>query len=49
VTVAGEQRTFLEDGDEVVLRATAPGPGGTRIGFGEARGRVVPARHGGEV
>ncbi|MFF8457618.1 fumarylacetoacetase [Streptomyces albidoflavus] len=49
VTVAGEQRTFLEDGDEVVLRATAPGPGGTRIGFGEARGRVVPARHGEEV
>lgn len=49
VTVAGERRTFLEDGDEVVLRATAPGPGGTRIGFGEARGRVVPARHGGEV
>ncbi len=49
VTVAGERRTFLEDGDEVVLRATAPGPGGTRIGFGEARGRVLPARHGGEV
>ncbi|MCR0989076.1 fumarylacetoacetase [Streptomyces albidoflavus] len=49
VTVAGEQRTFLEDGDEVVLRATAPGPGGTRIGFGEARGRVVPARQGREV
>ncbi|MGW9326563.1 fumarylacetoacetase [Streptomyces koyangensis] len=48
VTVAGRQRTFLEDGDEVVLRATAPGPGGTRIGFGEARGRVVPARHGRE-
>ncbi|MEU0133967.1 fumarylacetoacetase [Streptomyces sp. NPDC006296] len=46
VTVAGQQRTFLEDGDEVVLRATAPGPGGTRIGFGEARGRVVAARHG---
>ncbi|WP_328659705.1 fumarylacetoacetase [Streptomyces sp. NBC_00334] len=49
VTVAGQERTFLEDGDEVVLRATAPGPGGTRIGFGEARGRVVAARHGGEV
>jgi fumarylacetoacetase len=49
VTVAGRQRTFLEDGDEVVLRATAPGPGGTRIGFGEARGRVVAAKHGREV
>jgi fumarylacetoacetase len=44
VRVAGQQRTFLEDGDEVVLRATAPGPGGVRLGFGEARGRIVPAR-----
>jgi len=43
VTVAGEKRTFLQDGDEVVLRASAPGAGGTRIGFGEARGRVVAA------
>jgi fumarylacetoacetase len=43
VIVAGEQRTFLEDGDEVVLRATAPGIGGARIGFGEARGRILPA------
>ncbi|MET8977173.1 fumarylacetoacetase [Streptomyces sp. NPDC004539] len=41
VTVAGEVRTFLEDGDEVVIRASAPGVGGGRIGFGEARGRVV--------
>ncbi|WP_278258334.1 fumarylacetoacetate hydrolase family protein [Nocardioides convexus] len=32
---------FLEDGDEVVLRATAPGPDGTRIGFGECRGRIA--------
>ncbi|MFF3144319.1 hypothetical protein ACFVRU_22005, partial [Streptomyces sp. NPDC057927] len=48
VTVAGQQRTFLEDGDEVVLRATAPGAGGARIGFGEARGRVVAARQGRE-
>ncbi|GAA4818469.1 fumarylacetoacetase [Nocardioides caeni] len=32
---------FLEDGDEVVLRATAPGANGTRIGFGECRGRIV--------
>lgn len=35
---------FLEDGDEVVLRATAPGADGTRIGFGEARGRITKAR-----
>ena len=42
IEVAGERRTFLQDGDEVVLRASAPGPGGTRLGFGEARGRVLP-------
>ncbi|TWG90107.1 fumarylacetoacetate hydrolase [Nocardioides sp. J9] len=35
---------FLEDGDEVVLRATAPGVDGTRIGFGECRGRIAKAR-----
>ncbi|KRA38903.1 MULTISPECIES: fumarylacetoacetase [unclassified Nocardioides] len=35
---------FLEDGDEVVLRASAPGINGTRIGFGEARGRITAAR-----
>lgn len=35
---------FLEDGDEVVLRATAPGADGTRIGFGECRGRIAKAR-----
>ncbi len=42
--IGGEQRTFLEDGDEVVITATAPGPDGTRIGFGDVRGRVVPSR-----
>ncbi|MFI0353006.1 fumarylacetoacetase [Actinomadura sp. 9N407] len=41
VTVNGEERSFLEDGDEVAITATAPGAGGTRIGFGEVRGRVV--------
>ncbi len=40
----GAERTFLEDGDEVVITATAPGPGGSRVGLGEVRGRVVPAR-----
>jgi fumarylacetoacetase len=44
VTVNGRPRTFLEDGDEVVITASAPGSGGTRIGFGEARGRILPAR-----
>jgi fumarylacetoacetase len=43
VLVAGEERTFVEDGDVVTLSATAPGRDGSRIGFGEATGRVVPA------
>ncbi len=46
VTVGEETRTFLLDGDEVVLRATARGADGTRIGFGEARGRIVPTPSG---
>jgi fumarylacetoacetase len=37
-------RTFLEDGDEVVLRYTAPGTGGGRIALGEVSGRIEPAR-----
>jgi fumarylacetoacetase len=38
----GAERTFLEDGDEVAITASAPGPGGERIDFGEVRGRVIP-------
>ncbi|BCD89427.1 fumarylacetoacetase [Pseudomonas solani] len=37
----GEQRTFLESGDEVILRAWCEGEGRVRIGFGECRGRVL--------
>jgi fumarylacetoacetase len=37
----GSARTFLEDGDEVVITATAPAPGGGTIELGEVRGRVV--------
>ncbi|GAB3860635.1 fumarylacetoacetase [Nocardioides maradonensis] len=44
VVVGGEERTFLEDGDVVTITATAPGAAGTRLGFGEATGRVVPSR-----
>ncbi|MCW2695595.1 MAG: fumarylacetoacetase [Modestobacter sp.] len=44
VDVDGEQRTFLEDGDEVVITGSAPGRDGVRLGFGEARGRILPAR-----
>jgi len=43
VEVAGEQRTFIQDGDEVSISATAPGANGGRIGFGEVRGRILPA------
>jgi fumarylacetoacetase len=44
VAVGDEKRTFLQDGDEVVISATAPGAEGRRIGFGEVRGTIVPAR-----
>ncbi|TNF58504.1 MAG: fumarylacetoacetase [Burkholderiales bacterium] len=40
----GESRTFLEDGDSVVLRGWCEKPGAARIGFGECRGTVLPAR-----
>jgi fumarylacetoacetase len=38
----GRERTFLDDGDEVVLRYTAPGELGP-IALGEVAGRVLPA------
>ncbi|MFI8221242.1 fumarylacetoacetase [Streptomyces sp. NPDC085932] len=43
ITVKGEERTFLQDGDEVVISATAPGPGENRVGFGEVAGVITPA------
>jgi fumarylacetoacetase len=42
VLADGSERTFLEDGDEVVLRYSAPGALGGRIGLGEVRGRILP-------
>jgi fumarylacetoacetase len=39
----GSTRTFLEDGDEVVISATAPGADGSRLSFGEVTGRVLPS------
>ena len=45
VTLAdGSTRSFLEDGDKVSISAWAPGPDGTRIGFGAVTGRILPAR-----
>ena len=40
----GEQRTFLQDGDQVIIRAHCQKPGYPRIGFGESSGTVLPAR-----
>jgi len=39
----GETRTFLEDGDEVILRGYCEKAGLPRIGFGECVGRILPA------
>ncbi len=40
----GEMRSFLEDGDEITLRAWCEGETGLRIGFGECVGRVAGDR-----
>jgi fumarylacetoacetase len=40
---SGESRTFLEPGDEVIFSGWSERPGYARIGFGEARGIIVPA------
>jgi fumarylacetoacetase len=37
----GEQRKFLEDGDEVILRGWCQREGLPRIGFGECRGTII--------
>jgi fumarylacetoacetase len=43
VLADGSVRSWLEDGDEVAIGATAPAAGGTRIGFGEVTGQILPA------
>jgi len=40
----GETRTFLEDGDAVVMRGYCEKAGAARIGFGEVVGTVLPAK-----
>ena len=40
----GEVRSFLEDGDTVILRGYCQRAGFRRIGFGECRGTVLPVR-----
>ena len=39
---SGQTRTFLEDGDTVILRGEARG-NGYRIGFGECTGTIDPS------
>jgi fumarylacetoacetase len=40
----GESRTYLEDGDEVILKGFCEREGFARIGFGECRGVIEPPR-----
>jgi fumarylacetoacetase len=37
----GEQRSFLDDGDEVIFRGWCEKDGWARIGFGECRGTIA--------
>ena len=40
---SGEQRSFIENGDEISFRGFCAKPGHARIGFGECRALVLPA------
>ena len=40
---SGEVRKFLEDGDEIILRARCTRDGVASIGFGECRGKIIAA------
>ncbi|GMA41413.1 putative fumarylacetoacetase [Mobilicoccus caccae] len=42
IQVGGEERTFLQDGDTITIRATAPGANGERISFGEVTATILP-------
>jgi fumarylacetoacetase len=44
IDLGAATRTFLEDGDEVVLFASAGGAGAPRIALGEVRGTITPGR-----
>lgn len=39
----GEQRTFLQDGDVVTMKGYCQGDG-YRVGFGEVKGKILPAK-----
>jgi fumarylacetoacetase len=40
----GEKRSFLEDGDTVIMRGYCAKQGAKRIGFGEVTGTLLPAK-----
>lgn len=40
---SGEERTFLQDGDEIIIRGRCVREGAVSIGFGECRGTIVAA------
>jgi len=40
----GSKRVFLADGDKVTMRGWCEAADGTRIGFGECSGVVLPAK-----
>ena len=40
----GEERKFLADGDEVIFKGCCENNSHRRIGFGECRGTILPAR-----
>lgn len=39
----GEERVFLQDGDEITLRGWCAGDSGALVGFGECKGKITPA------
>jgi fumarylacetoacetase len=39
----GEERRYLNDGDTVIMRGFSE-RNGVRVGFGEVRGKVLPAK-----
>ena len=39
----GEERKFLEDGDTVIMTGFADSDDGYRVGFGEVKGKILPA------
>ncbi len=39
----GEERKFIQDGDTVIMSAYAQG-NGYKVGFGEVKGKVLPAK-----